>query len=449
MNILSELRDRYGGTNAPCITGVSAQLYPSDLLAGDAAIDAQIQAGDVVALTGQFDAPSIRRMLAIIAKRATYVPMTAATQPQHDYFIEAAHANVVISPGGTIKRLSERPKPHPMLETLSERGHAGLVLFSSGTTGQPKAILHDFETFLRRFRTPRPTYRTLNFLLFDHIGGINTMLHTLYNKGTVIMPRGRRVADIFADIADFRAEVLPATPTFLRMMLLDEQLERADLSSLKVISYGTERMDAQSLQKLTSALPDIDFRQTYGMSELGILRVKSTARNSLWMKVGGEGVETKILDGVLKIRSQSRMLGYLNAPSPFDDDGWYDTKDLVDEDEDGALRIIGRTVEWINIGGEKVLPEVIEAAALSHPDILLAHARGAANPITGMHAELTCQPKFGATVTRRDLKAHLKAHLPAHAVPAKIRIGAVEVNHRFKRMGTRTAPVRPATEGAA
>jgi acyl-coenzyme A synthetase/AMP-(fatty) acid ligase len=394
-----------------------------------------IKAGDVVALIGEFDAQSIRRMLTIISKKAIYMPLTAATQTQHSYFLDAGMVDVVVFSDGSISRVKKEQSRHPMLDELRNKNHAGLILFSSGTTGQPKAILHDFDNFLVRFRTPRKTFRMLNFLLFDHIGGVNTMFHTLFNKGVVIMPSGRTVSAIIDDIVDFDVEVLPTTPTFLRMMLLDGRIMDMKLPSLKLITYGTERMDETSLKRLSLALPNVDFRQTYGMSELGIMRVKSISRDSLWMNVGGEGIETKVVDSVLKIRAKNKMIGYLNAPSPFDEEGWYDSKDLVEENSDGAIRVVGRTTEWINIGGEKVLPEVIENAALSHPEVLLAHAKGEPNPITGMHGSLTCQLVNGSTCTRKDIKIWLKTLLPASFVPQKIKIGDVGVNHRFKKMG--------------
>ena len=92
--------------------------------------------------------------------------------------------------------------------------------------------------------------------------------------------------------------------------------------TLRIITYGTERMDQPTLDALCELLPNVEFRQTFGMSELGIVRVKSEASNSLFMKVGGEGVETRVVNNVLEIRSKARMLGYLNAESPFDEDGW-------------------------------------------------------------------------------------------------------------------------------
>lgn len=435
MSLVDELRELYLDSDEPCLISRTSSLRPSEVLVTDKAIEDAVNPGDVVALIGEFDAPSIRRMLTIISNKAIYVPLTAATAPQHDYFFEAAMVDVVVRQDGTITRIREHQADHPMLNELRDLKHAGLVLFSSGTTGQPKAIVHDFDKFLVRFRTPRKTFRMLNFLLFDHIGGVNTMFHTLFNKGVVIMPSSRTVTQILADIVDFEVEVLPTTPTFLRMMLLDGSIQDMDLPSLKLITYGTERMDESSLSRITKALPNVDFRQTFGMSELGIMRVKSVARDSLWMHVGGEGIETKIVDGVLKIRAANKMIGYLNAESPFDQDGWYDSKDIVESREDGSIRVVGRTTEWINIGGEKILPEVIENAALEHPEVMFAHAKGQPNPITGMHAVLTCQLVEGSSITRKDIKMWIREKLPKAFIPQKIKIGEVGVNHRFKKMG--------------
>src|SRR5262249_5821258 len=153
-----------------------------------------------------------------------------------------------------------------------------------------------------------------------------TLFHTLFNKGVVVAPETRAVHSILELCRKHGVEVLPTTPTFLRLMLINGAVPDMAPPCLKIITYGTERMDQPTLNGLRRLLPEVDFRQTFGTSELGVLRVKSEARNSLFMKIGGEGVETRVVDNVLQIRSQTRMLGYLNAPSPFDDDSWYDTK---------------------------------------------------------------------------------------------------------------------------
>ena len=194
------------------------------------------------------------------------------------------------------------------------------------------------------------------------------MLHTLFNKGTVVAPKTRNVSSILEICRIHDIEVLPTTPTFLRMMLMSGLIPDNLPKSLGIITYGTERMDQTTLNTLCKLLPKVDFRQTFGMSELGIVRVKSKSRDSLFMKIGGEGVETRTRNNVLEIRSQTRMLGYLNADSPFDLDGWYNTNDIVEE-HNGFYKIVGRTNEVINVGGLKFMPSEIEREAMRYKGI--------------------------------------------------------------------------------
>jgi acyl-CoA synthetase (AMP-forming)/AMP-acid ligase II len=201
---------------------------------------------------------------------------------------------------------------------------------------------------------------------------------------------------------------------------------------LKVITYGTERMDQPTLDELCKLLPIVDFRQTYGMSELGIVRVKSEERDSLYMKVGGEGVETRVVDGVIQIRSSSRMLGYLNAQSPFDPEGWYDTKDVV-EVKDSYYKVTGRISDVINVGGLKFMASEVELVALTFPNVSLIKAMPKQNPITGQHVELLVQPTSEDSVDKEALLAFLKERLQPHMVPKRIRVEHVAVGHRFKK----------------
>jgi acyl-CoA synthetase (AMP-forming)/AMP-acid ligase II len=419
-----------GDVDAPFLVAADGALALRHLR--EAEVDLQgVRPGDVVALVGDFDAVSVATLLQLIERRAIVVPLTAATRSDHEYFLEVAQVDWV-SEGGSLRRRVHGAS-HALIEALRERGHAGLVLFSTGTTGRPKGILHDLSLFLKRFETPRPTQRTINFLMFDHIGGINTLLHTLFNRGVVIVPRARTVDAVLEAARVHEAEVLPTTPTFLRMMLMSGAIPAAVPPSLKLITYGTERMDQGTLDELCALLPGVDFRQTFGMSELGIVRVKSRARDSLFMKVGGEGIETRVVAGVLQIRSENRMLGYLNAESPFDDQGWYDTKDIVESDGEW-IRVVGRTSEVINVGGLKFMASEVERVALAYPGVALADVRGRTNPVTGQHVELLVETTAGGALDIPAFQAYLRERLAAHMVPRRVQVGAVSVGHRFKKL---------------
>jgi long-chain acyl-CoA synthetase len=425
MGLLDKLGSIWCGIDYPFLICADRQLRFQDVASQDALDLSVVRPGDVVALIGDFEPTSILALLKLIDLGAIVVPLTTDTAGDHAYFFEAALVDVVVQ-GSTVQRRAHSAT-HPLITELRARGHAGLVLFSTGTTGRPKAILHDLTLFLKRFDTPRATQRTLNFLLFDHIGGINTLLHTLFNRGVVVALESRAIDAVFDTCRRHEVEVLPTTPTFLRLAIPDKVP-----ACLKLITYGTERMDQPTLDELCRLLPEVDFRQTFGMSELGIVRVKSAARDSLFMKVGGEGVETRTIDHVLHIRSQSRMLGYLNAPSPFDADGWYDTKDVVEE-HNGHYKVVGRTSDVVNVGGLKFMASEVERAALQYPGVSLVKASPRPNPITGQHIELAVQPVVGGQVDPVAMMDFLKERLQPHMAPKRIRVQEVGVGHRFKK----------------
>lgn len=435
MGVISVLTSVWEGHDAPFMVSGNRKLAFSDLIAANDTLLDEVSPGDVVALIGDFEPTSIRHLLHLADIGAIIVPLTAATRHDHEYFFDTANVQWIVE-GETLHRRDIPPQQevNPLITSLRDIHHGGLVLFTSGTTGRPKGILHDMTLFLERFKTPRPSLRTLSFLLFDHIGGLNTLFHTLYNRGVVVSPAQRDVESILEAIRTFDVEVLPTTPSFLRMMLLSGNLAERVSPKLKVITYGTERMDLSTLIALCEELPWVDFRQTFGMSELGILRVKSKSRDSLWMSVGGEGVETRVVGDVLQIRSSTRMLGYLNAASPFDNEGWYNTRDIVEVDSDGYIRVVGRDSEVINVGGLKFMASEVERHVLTYPTVSFAKAIARPNPITGEHVELEVQVEDESTFDSSALRAYLDERLPGHMRPRRIRIEKATINHRFKRM---------------
>lgn len=434
MRILEELGSRNAGRREPFLISSTGSLAFADIAESAARFAVQtsdIRGGDIVALIGDFDKSTISTMLRLLDQGVILMPLTDGTWVDHEYFFEAAGVEWVIRDNGLVRRRQSSRPPSPLIGELRSRAHPGIIFFSSGTTGRPKAILHDFTNFLGRYAVRRAPLRALNFLLFDHAGGINTMLHTLFNGGVVVVPSGRTPESVAADMVRHDVELLPATPTFLRMMLLDGLFDSMAFPKLRIVTYGTERMDQGTLDRLCAKLPDVDFRQTYGLSELGVFQVRSRARDSLWMQIGGRGIETRVIDNVLQIRSENRMLGYLNAPDPFVD-GWYDTGDIVEMDGD-FIKVTGRATEVLNIGGLKILPGEIERVALLYPDVLRAKAFGVANPITGQHIEIICDPRPGAGLDRRELALHFRKHLQKQLCPSRITVGEVPVSHRFKQ----------------
>ena len=127
------------------------------------------------------------------------------------------------------------------------------------------------------------------FLQLDHIGGLNTLFYTLANGGTAVVAEDLSPESVCEAIESHRVQLLPTSPTFLNLLLLSEAHLRHGLSSLELITYGTEPMPESTLKRIVQAFPCARLLQTYGLSELGILRSRSRTSDSLWVRVGGEG----------------------------------------------------------------------------------------------------------------------------------------------------------------
>jgi acyl-CoA synthetase (AMP-forming)/AMP-acid ligase II len=396
-----------------------------------------IRPGAVVGLRGDYTPTICALFLALLRNGNVAAPLPATGETPQRY-LQFAHADAFIEcthETWSLTRLTPSA-PSPLLQHLHDRRAAGLVVFSSGTTGTCKAGLFDVERLLTRYQTLRRGYRTLVFLLLDHLGGMHTLLHTMAHGGTVVISHDRQPEAVCRAIEQHRVELLPTTPTFLRMLVLSRSYERYDLSSLQLITYGTEPMPPKTLQDLTRLFPQVRFKQTYGLSELGVLPTRSEASGSLWLQVGGLGCDTRIVDNRLWIRSETAMLGYLNAPSPFDADGWYNTQDAV-EVNGPYIRILGRESDLINVGGQKVYPIEVENVLLEMDNVREATVWGQANPVTGqvVVARVSLERPEAQDALERRVHQFCRQRLAAYKIPVCVDI--VEGEHhgqRFKKL---------------
>jgi long-chain acyl-CoA synthetase len=401
-----------------------------------------IEPGHVAAVVGDFSPQAISLVLALTNKSCLLVPqLPSIPQPalERNFQIAQVQHVFVISATDDIqyRRLDNHEQPaHELYQKVRERQHPGLILFSSGTSGIPKAAVHDFNSLLEKFHQSRPTLKILNFLLFDHWGGLNTMLHTLSSAGTVITVSERAPEAICEAIEKWKVEVLPASPTFLNLLLVSRAYTKFDLSFLQTITYGTEPMPESTLKRLNEVFPNVKLQQTYGLIELGVLRAKSKSNDSLWVKIGGEGYQTRVVDGLLQIKAKSAMLGYLNAPSPFTEDGWFMTGDAV-EVEGEYFRILGRQSELINVGGEKVYPQEVESVIQEVENIAEVTVYGEKYPLIGnivCARVITHNPEEEAQVIQR-VKSYCQRRLALFKVPVRVVVSKDDLhNSRFKKI---------------
>ena len=168
----------------------------------------QVKAGEVCAVVGEFSGRSIALLLALMSMRAVAMPLTLSSLPEIERLLAIAGARWLIQlepvSNLTITAVDKYPQ-NDLIDRFQQIQHAGLIVFTSGSSGEPKGILHDFERVLEKFDKKRPGWRTILFLTIDHFGGINTLLGCLAHQGVGICLANRAPHTVCAAIAAARA----------------------------------------------------------------------------------------------------------------------------------------------------------------------------------------------------------------------------------------------------
>jgi len=377
----------------------------------------------VFGLVGEHS-PAATAWLLALAEAGHFVAPLSGNAAEHPAKLALINAQWVIVTEPMSWKLLPRvdePSSHPLFQQLREQRTSGLILFSSGTSGAPKAMVQDFGKLLASYESRRESDLAMLALLgFDHIGGLNTLLNTLAAGSLLAVPASRSPADVAATIARHRVAILPASPTFLNLLLAAGF--DADLASLRVITYGTEPMPDSLLVRLKTAFPRVRFIQTFGTSETGITRTESPEPGSTFLRFDDPGLEWKVIDDELWLRSRTQIAGYLNASNErFTADGWFRTGDKVEQGPNGTLRILGRMGEMINVGGEKLMPAEVESIVLGIPGVADCRVRGEPHPLTGQTVVVDVVTSLADHETLRSaIRAACRARLARHKIPTRV-----------------------------
>lgn len=402
-----------------------------------------IRDGSVVALIGDFNPKSISMLLALLCKKCIVVPLDKNDDLSDKIFI--SQSEFIIDSSDIDKYDIRKTQNNPdqnLYVILKERASSGLVIFTSGTSGSPKGALHDFEKIASSYKITENILQQdliLNFLLFDHWGGLNTLFRSLCSFSKVVYLGNRTPAAVCEVIQRESVTILPTTPTFLNLLIVSGEYKRWNLSSLRLITYGAEPIGQSTLQKIHEIFPAVKLKQTYGLIELGVVPTKSFSNNSLLVKLGGDNFQYRIIDDILQIKSPTTILGYLNAVTPITDDGWFITGDKVKVYGE-YLHILGRESELINIGGEKFYPIEVEDVIIKYStdikDVLVYPEK---NSLFGsiLAAKITVSNSIGKEQypeLKKEISFHCKSNLSKHKIPIKFYFSKDELHGlRFKK----------------
>lgn len=400
-----------------------------------------VNSGEVVFILGDYSFDSISLFFSLALNGNIIVPITSDNEQEINERIDVAKPDWLFNiNSNTEKKIeySNKLERHHLLDSLTESKSSGLILFSSGSTGKPKAMVHNLENLLSNYIEKKgKEMNFLVFLMFDHIGGLNTLFNCLSMGVIITIPQNRNPNDIARLIEKHKINILPSSPTFLNLMCISNVFDVFDLSSIRMITYGTEAMPESLLLKLKDKLPRVKFLQTFGTSETGIMKTSSMSSSSTFLKFDDPNQEFKIVNGELWLRSKTQVLGYINhSNDSFTEDGWFMTGDLVEQTVDGFIKIIGRSKELINVGGEKVLPAEVESVIMELDFIQDCIVKSEKNSITGQMvcADIVLKDGYVFKDEKLKIKSYCRQRLESYKVPTRIiEIDKVLFTNRFKK----------------
>ncbi len=308
---------------------------------------------------------------------------------------------------------------------LGPQEAAAVLILTTGTSGTPKGVRHDWSRLLGAVRRD-PAQEGTRWLLaynLNQFAGYQVLLHALVHAATIVVPQTSQARDALAALRAEGVTHASATPTFWRLLVGDQDpVSTADLR-LQQITMGGEAAPASLITKLRTLFPDARITHIYAGTEFGSAVAVTDGLSGLPASVldrdEDADVRFRIHDGELLVRSRHAMLGYHGEEAAVE---WHATGDLV-EQRDGRLHFVGRTVEIINVGGAKVHPLPIEEIVQSVPGVLVASVYGAPNAITGHIVAVDVVPS--PDVDPEQLKAAIHAacrELPGPGRPRRLRM---------------------------
>jgi acyl-CoA synthetase (AMP-forming)/AMP-acid ligase II len=303
------------------------------------------------------------------------------------------------------------------------------LLMTSGTTGVPKLVAHDLEGLTAAMRTPSPADGADAWGTFYDIrryGGLQIYLRAVCGGASLVLSSASEaVGDHLARLAEHGVTHLSGTPSQWRRALIVPAIRNI---ALRYVRLSGEIADQAILDGLRAVFPSAVIGHAYASTEAGVVFDVNDGLAGFPVDYVGcvrDGVELKIADGSLRVRSRGAASGYVGGEQLLaDGDGFVDTGDMVERHGD-RYHFAGRKGGIINIGGLKVHPEEIEAVINRHPQVRMSLVRPKQNPVTGAVVVADVVLKSEGEGARKielkdDILKFCRETLPRHKVPAAI-----------------------------
>jgi len=303
------------------------------------------------------------------------------------------------------------------------------ALLTSGTTGDPKMVIHTLATLMGAIapgHDDRPVQNWATFYDIRRFGGLQIFLRAAAGRGSLTLrTAGEAVEDFLDRVSSTEVTHISGTPSHWRLVLIGSAARPA---AIEYVRLSGEISDSAVLNALASLFPGARIAHAYASTEAGVAFEVEDGRAGFPASLLGEsddGVTMKLVDGSLAIRSNRTALRYLGegAPELRDAEGFVDTADMIEVRGERCF-FVGRRGGIINVGGAKVNPEEVEAVINLHAGVHASLVKARKNPVTGALVEAVVVLKAGVQETpglRDEIIAQCAERLAPYKVPALVR----------------------------
>jgi acyl-coenzyme A synthetase/AMP-(fatty) acid ligase len=371
-----------------------------------------------------------------LARRMTLYPPDLALE-HLPYVMRYAEVDAVVSDGSFLSGASIGAAQHalctPALVTRvqgsQERLPTEWILLTSGTTGRPKMVLHTLASLAGAIGASESHTEVIWGTFYDirRYGGLQIYLRAVLARSSLLLTGPQEpVANFLQRAGEAGVTHISGTPSHWRRVLMSPD---ADRIAPRYIRLSGEIADQAILNNLRSFYPDAEISHAFATTEAGVAFDVRDALSGFpaSMLTGTSGVDLKVVDATLRVRSSRTAERYLgeNPPVLKDPEGFVDTGDVL-ELRDGRYHFQGRRDGVINVGGLKVHPEEVEAVLNRHPQVRLSLVKTKKNPITGavVVADVLLKDPSTPDEQVRELQQAItqfcRASLAPHKVPAVI-----------------------------
>ena len=404
----------------------------------------QINQGDRVAVISHNCAEFVTVLFGTYRIGAVVVPLNyKAPQQDLDFMVQDSGAKIVFSdcdyPNSIdIKTLfAILPEEEFTDNVHMDSVEDGLILYTSGSTGTPKGVViahksHAWTVARHRLkdRQRAPKRITIISAPMYHMNGLSTIQGSFAGHSTVIMLPEFNAKMYLKLIDKYKVNTLYAVTPMIAMLINEKPLiDQTDLSCVRVIFMASAPLSKNLLENIQKYFPTAWLSNSYGLTEAGP-RVfgphpdKNIVQPILSVGYPVPQIQTRLVDGVLQVKSPSMLTRYNNRPDlmakSLTEDGFFITNDLFTVDENGFYFFVGRADDMFKSGGNTVYPSKIEEILESHTEVQNAVVVAIEDDIKGKKPYAFVIRTQGSVVTEQQLIDHVLANAAVYMHPRRI-----------------------------